>query len=226
MSYYIIELNKTDNNFNFDNIIIGRKIEGTDIAKYYIYYYDMEPKEIYLRLPRIRLIYNMDNYKYNQLKIPLYPNWDKLNNSIEFIKSFEQTIIECFKTKKINKELCSLISKKNNLNFIKASISENIKSTITDNNMKINGEIEIILKLSYIWTNETMIGLSSQLYQIKYHAPPENIDMFQDKKSNTIICNEVRISDTPIVGNKSQPIKMIPSVTDLMNAMKNLKKRE
>lgn len=225
MSYYIIDLNK-QTDFNFDNIIIGRKIEGADIGKYYIYYYDMEPKEIYLRLPRIRLIYNMDNYKYNQLKIPLYPNWDKLNNSIEFIKSFEQTIIECFKTKKINKELCSLISKKNNLNFIKASISENIKSTITDNNMKINGEIEIILKLSYIWTNETMIGLSSQLYQIKYHAPPENIDMFQDKKSNTIICNEVRISDVPIVGNKSQPIKMIPSVTDLMNAMKNLKKRE
>jgi len=225
MSYYIIDLNKTDD-FNFDNIIIGRKIEGADIAKYYIYYYDEEPKEIYLRLPRIRLIYNMDNYKYNQLKIPLYPNWDKLNDSIEFIKSFEQTIIECFKTKKINKELCSLISKKNNLNFIKASISENIKSTITDNNMKINGEIEIILKLSYIWTNETMIGLSSQLYQIKYHAPPENIDMFQDKKSNIITCNEVKISDTPIVGNKSQPLKMIPSVTDLMNAMKNLKKRE
>ena len=52
-------------NFNFDNIIIGRKIEGADIGKYYIYYYDMEPKEIYLRLPRIRLIYNMDNYKYS-----------------------------------------------------------------------------------------------------------------------------------------------------------------
>ena len=63
MSYYLIDLNNDDYNtkYNFDNIIIGKKISGGDceISKHYIYYKENnDVKEIYLKLPSFRLIYN------------------------------------------------------------------------------------------------------------------------------------------------------------------------
>ena len=96
MSYYLIDFTSKSNDFTFDNLIIGRKIKSDqDNAKYYIYYQNGQsdtPQEIYIRLPIIRLIYSLANHKFNQLSIPIYPNWEGTNKFIEFIKKLEQDI--------------------------------------------------------------------------------------------------------------------------------------
>jgi hypothetical protein len=202
MSYYLIDFGSSKVDFNFDNLIIGRKIKSdTDNSKYYIYYQNEPnetPKEIFIRLPKLRLIYNLANQKFNQLNIPIYPNWEQTNNFIKFIQKLELDINDCFSNKKINKEWVSIINKKNTLNFIKTSIYENYKITsdienknVSFDDFKLNGQIDVVIKLSYIWCKNNKIGLSSQLYQLKYFAPPDQLDInFIDpeepKKSITI----------------------------------------
>lgn len=188
MSYYLIDFGSPKIDFNFDNLIIGRKIKSDqDNSKYYIYYQKEQnetPKEIFIRLPRVRLIYNLANQKYNQLNIPIYPNWELTNNFINFIQKLEGDIDECFSNKKINKEWISIINKKNSLHFIKSSIYENYKITsdienkkVSLTDFKINGQIDVVIKLSYIWCKNNKLGLSSQLYQLKYFAPPDQLDI-------------------------------------------------
>ena len=243
MSYHLIDLTKEDTNFSFENVVIGRKIPSdTSSSKYYMYYnHNNIINEMYIRLPKLRLIYPMGNNKYQQIKVPIYPNWEVTNNFIEFIQNLEKDIMECFENKKIKKELSSLISKKNNFYFIKTNMNDNIKITSNTNNMitlndfKINGEIEMVLKVGYIWTNNNKIGLSSQLYQIKYYAPPEqlNIDFIDNIIIPIIITDKqsipVKINDSKVVSNieikkEVSPIKMVPSMKDLQNALKGLKK--
>ena len=123
MSYYLIDFGSSKIDFNFDNLIIGKKIKlDNNNSKYYIYYQpeNEEPKEIYIRLPRLRLIYNMSNSKFNQLSIPIYPNWEQTNKFVKFIQQLESDLESCFSNR--NKEWISIINKKNSLNFIKTSI--------------------------------------------------------------------------------------------------------
>ena len=170
MSYYLIDFGLSNINFNFDNLIIGRKIKSDqDNSKYYIYYqkeHNDTPKEIFIKLPRIRLIYNLANQKFNQLNIPIYPNWEQTNKFINFIQNLESNINDCFSNKRINKEWISIINKKNSLNFIKTNVYENYKITsdienkkITLNDFKINGQIDVVIKISYVWSKNNKIGL-------------------------------------------------------------------
>jgi len=263
MSFHLIDFS-TKFDWNFDNFIIGKKIKkDQDNGKYYIYYQpdpNETPKEIYLKLPKLRLIYNIGNYKYNQLSIPIYPNWEQTDIFINWIKTLEKNIEDCFLNKKIKKELTSIITKKNLLNFIKAKVSEiseqiKISSDIqTQSNLiklsdfKLNGQIEMVIKLSYIWSRSDKIGLSSELYQIKYYAPPNQLEIdFIDPivKQPTIQqnlinqLNQINKSIPPpppppllplpnIIPNKEiqlpPQIKVIPSVKDLQNAIKGLKR--
>jgi hypothetical protein len=261
MSYYLIDFSSKTNDFNFDNLIIGKKIKiDQDNAKYYIYYKDVQsdtPKEIYIRLPIIRLIYLMGNHKYNQISLPIYPNWDGTTKFINFIKKLEQDIEGCFNKKKINKEWSSLINKKNLLNLIKTNINNNIKitSNIENKNIKltdfkINGQIDMVIKLSYIWSNSKKIGLSSHVYQIKYLAPPEQLNInFIDqevpinplnlvisshslldfkKNQNNLLTTKSTVSEynSKISTELPSQIKLniIPTLSDLQNAIKSLKK--
>ena len=243
ISCHLIDFNNIQD-INFENIIIGRRIAtDNDSSKYYIYYQDIRlesslesPKEIYLRLPRLRLIYPLSNQKYSQVKIPIYPNWDVTNNFIEKIREFENNIFDCFQQKKINKDLSSLISKKNSLFYIKANLNDNVKlssnmpSKLTLNDLKINGQVEFVLKISYIWTNQNKLGLSSQIYQIKYNAPPEQLDFdFIDEHipKKPIILSPPNLPKIEINNTSNMPpqlgMKMIPSIKDLQNAIKSLK---
>ena len=251
MSYHLIDFSNKNPDFNFDNMIIGRKIanQSNESMKYYIYYNEPNseqnsPKELYIRLPKLRLIYGMGNNKYNMIKIPIYPNWDVTNNFIEFIKNLETMIEECFNNKKITKEFSSLISKKNNIFFIKTNLTDNVKITSQDipsldmNDFKINGMIEMVIKVSYVWVNGEKMGLSSQLHQIKYYPPPEQIqydfiDMKPQIQKSLIIKPQIIIepkvleeqssSAKFIQQNLPPQIKIIPSVGDLKNAIKSLK---
>ena len=99
---------------------------------------------------------------------------------IEYIKNMEEEILSGMAKKR---EISSLISKRNGLLFLKTRVSDNIKITsnlkenVNLNDFKLNGMIDVIIKINYIWTNETKIGFSCQLYQIKYYAPPEQLDI-------------------------------------------------
>ena len=63
MDYYLIDFNK-ENNYSFDNVIIGKKIHCStteNIFKYYIYYYEdlilkSSPKTIYIKIPRRKVL--------------------------------------------------------------------------------------------------------------------------------------------------------------------------
>ena len=252
MSYYLIDLSNKSPDFNFDDFIIGKKIRyDNERYRHYIYIQNEmseTPKEIYIRLPKIRLLYNIANNKFKQLSIPLYPNCELINNSIEFINKLESNIEECFTNKNLVRDFTSIISKKSLLNYIKMDLTDKIKITsniknqkITFNDFRINGEIEIVLKLSYIWGKLNKIGLSSQLYQIKYYAPPEqlNIDFLdfnkQEEISNPIIYNVPNIPAAPLLDlekfNKNQDIntnktfiKMVPTQKDLEQSIKKLRK--
>lgn len=256
MSYYLLDFTNKKNDFDFDNLVIGRKIKmDQDSCKYYIYYQTESsetPKEIYIRLPNLRLIYNLANHKFNQVNIPIYPNWDMTEYFVDFIQTFEANIQECYQNKNIKKEFVSLISKKNLLRFIKTNLNDKVKITsnldkeVTLNDFKINGQIDMVIKLSYIWCKGNKMGLSSQLYQIKYLAPPDQLDInfidTEEKKKPNIplppmpnfLLNSINMTSNI---NQYQPspqsqkielpqqigIRMVPSAKDLQKAIKGLK---
>jgi hypothetical protein len=238
MSYYLIDFGSSKIDFNFDNLIIGKKIKlDNNNSKYYIYYQpeNEEPKEIYIRLPRLRLIYNMSNSKFNQLNIPIYPNWEQTNKFVNFIQQLESDLESCFSNR--NKEWISIINKKNSLNFIKTSTYENFKITsdienknVSLNDFQINGQIDIVIKISNIWNKNDKIGLSSQLYQIKYLAPPEQLEInFIDPEKKKEIINTEEVLIKPVIKTEENikvlppQIKLVPNVKDLKLAINKLK---
>lgn len=250
MSFHIIDFTSDNRDFNFDNVIIGRKIKiNGNLSKYYVYYQgDNQPNpcEIYIKLPRLRLIYSLGNHKYDQIKVPIYPNWDATNEFISFIHKLEEDTKTCFSSRFPNLEFVSLISKKNAISFIKTNIYEKVKitsdinkSNVTLNDFKINGQIEMVIKISYIWNkDEIKFGFSSNLYQIKYYGPPEQLDVdFIDPESPKITdpmtSRKTHIPPPPPLPNITQNentimppqlgIKLVPSIKDLESAIKKLK---
>ena len=246
MSYYLIDLSNKTSDFNFDDFIIGKKIKfDSERYRHYVYIQNNileTPKEIYIRLPKLRLLYNMANNKFKQLSIPLYPNCELINNSIEFITKLESNIEECFTNKNLIKDFTSIISKKGLLNYIKMDLTDKIKITsnisqkVTFNDFRINGEIEMVIKISYIWGKQNKIGLSSQLYQIKYYAPPEqlNIDFIDTNTKQEIIPEIINIVPkaplldldkfNKIQDNEKKMVRMVPTLKDLELSIKKLKK--
>ena len=113
-NYQLVDITKEETIFN--HIVIGKKISTNDnMSKYYLYCQNEMsevPKEIYIRVPRLRLIYNMANQKYSTIKIPIYPNWETTDKFVDFIKNMEE---EIFNTLNKKNEMSSLISKKNGL---------------------------------------------------------------------------------------------------------------
>jgi hypothetical protein len=254
MSYYIVDLSQLDNTveFNYDHLIIGKKIKiDQNNSKYYIYYNVSHlQNEIYIKTPKIRLIYSLSNSKYSQLSIPIYPIWKLTTDFINWIIEFEKNINESFSNSK-KKEFISIITKKNNIFFLKGFLNDNTKITsnykknINLSDFVINAEIEIILKISYIWLNNVKYGLSSNIYQIKYYGSPEQLNIdFIDYDEKPIIDSPVlspisnndpnktdipKIIPPPPPAPPSLPIiqqsklSLIPSLKDLQLALKKLK---
>jgi len=200
MSYYIVDLSQLDNTveFNFDYLLIGKKIKIDQTnSKYYIYYNVSNlQNEIYIKTPKIRLIYNLANSKYSNLSIPIYPIWKLTTEFINWVVDFENNINESFSHSK-KKEFISIITKKNNLFFLKGFLNDNTKITsnykknISLSDFALNAEIEIVLKISCIWLNNVKYGLSSTIYQIKYYGSPEQLNI------DFIDYDEKYITDSP-----------------------------
>jgi hypothetical protein len=165
------------------------------------------------------------------MNIPIYPSWEITENMVEFIKTFENDILKCFKNKNIT--MSSLISRKNNIDFIKvtnnnAIITTDSKDNILLNNFKVNGMIEMVLRISYIWRKDNKIGLESELYQIKYYSNPKElcidfIDNKIKKETNLFSSNsEIKINkDIKQIENKTPLIKFTPPSILELSEMKN-----
>jgi hypothetical protein len=104
-------------------------------------------------------------------------------------------------------------------------------SPITLNDFKLNGMIDMVISLSYVWTNIDKIGLSSNLYQIKYNGLPEqlDIDMIDSNKRSTIqeIIPKKPVEHKQIINDiipQQIGLRLVPSVNDLRSALKGLKK--
>jgi len=180
MSYYLVDLDK-EINFDFDNLIIDSKIDlENNGSKYLLFYLDKnEPKELFVKLPKLRLTYDWKNFKYNQLKIRITPKYEKTNNMIDFFNDLESKIKSQKYFNKKSTEFISLIIKEK-CNYIKTFFQENktkISPKMKINDFKLNGEIEMVIRLNNVWKKENKVGLSSQLYQIKYYPPPEEINI-------------------------------------------------
>jgi hypothetical protein len=189
MSYFIIDIN-TD--FDINKIIIGTPITLNDeLVKVYIYYLDENiPKEIILKIPPLRLIYSYKNLKFNQIKLPIYPIWDNTTKFIKLVKKIEKYVrinVNCDKGIFVNS-----IEKSDKLTTLKMNITQNVKisspicTSIYD--LKINGEIETLCNISYVWIKKTSYGLSLSCCQIKYTPRIDEleIDFFDVKKPNII----------------------------------------
>jgi hypothetical protein len=219
---------------NFDNLIIGKQIKMNDnLTKIYLYWLDDKPKEIYFKLPSVRLVYNFKNLKYNQVKIPLYPIWDKTQMVINFLKKLEKIIQQKIK---INKQYSPILEKKDKLTTIKINLPTNIKITSKINDIKltdftINSEIEGIISIPWIWIRDDSWGLSLYGYQLKYIPRIEEYDVnFYDDikiiKEKDKIKEELQINvkSINIPPQINKPIfKISPSLlSDAMSKMKKI----
>lgn len=188
MSYFIIDINTE---FDINKIILGTQVTVNDeLTKVYIYYLDNDvPKEIFLKIPPLRLIYTYKHLKFNQIKLPIYPIWDGTSKFIKLLKKIEKHVrvsINCDKSVFVNS-----IEKTDNLTTLKMNVSQNVKisspiyTSLSD--LKINGEIETMCNISYVWIKKNSYGLSLGCYQIKYTPRIEelDIDFFDVKKQET-----------------------------------------
>ena len=83
MNYYLVDFDKESDDFNMENLIIDSKIElDTNNFKYLLYYHKDTARDIYLKLPKIKLIYDWSNLKYNQLKIRITPKYEKAKDIV------------------------------------------------------------------------------------------------------------------------------------------------
>ncbi len=207
MSYFIVDFEK-EKKYDFDDIVIDEKITISDDSSKYLIFYDKDnAKELYLKIPRVRLTFDWTIMKYNNLKLRLTPKYSKINNFINYVYDLEDYIINYKNIKKKNLEFVSILEKEKNIYYLKTFFNENkiIISSDTGNKIKFsdfknNGEIQLILKISGVWKKNNKYGLSTQIYQIKYYAPPEDhnldmIDINENTKENKIKREEKHISD-------------------------------
>lgn len=212
MGIFLIDCEKEIPNIEFDinNLLIDQKIEiGIGSYKYLLYYDKNNAKEIYIKTPKIRLIYDWNTLKYSQVKLRLTPKYNKINKFIDFIENLEEKIIQHKKfNKKKTMEFKSLLHHDNNITYLKAFCNEEkIKITsdmpnktykITD--FKANAEIQLILKINNIWQKNNSYGLACNIYQVKYYAPLEDHE-FDFFSNNICDINDNKI--TNIVNNTS-----------------------
>jgi hypothetical protein len=225
MSYFIIDF-ESDKKYNFDDIIIDDKlILNNESNKYLIFYDKNNAYELYLKIPRIRLTFDWNNMKYNNIKLRITPKYSKIDNFINFILELEDYIINYKNIKKKNLEFMSILEKERGIYYLKTFFNENKILITTDLNTKIkftdfknNGEIQIILKICGVWQKNNKYGLSTNIYQIKYYAPPEdhNKDMLEDNIpviENKIIIRENRINNNNNANNannsNNEPVKSL-----------------
>jgi hypothetical protein len=183
MSYYVLNIN---DEIDFNNIILGKEVKISDnISKIYLYWLDNKPKDLYIKMPPSRLIYNFKNLKFNQIKIPIYPLYSLNENLINFFKKLEKMIQQKIK---INKPYSSVLEKKDKITTLKVNIPTDVKikskvPNMTIETLKINCELEGVISIPWIWIKDDSWGLSLYGYQFKYTPKIDELDIsFYDEE--------------------------------------------
>jgi len=217
MSY---KLFNSEDTINFENIIIGTPVTINNVSKYYLYYLDEKPKEIYIKTPSIRLIYSYKNNKYNQIKLPIYPIWNKNKNFIKMIKTIEKFIK---KEININKIFISCLEKKENITTLKVDFINDSSLLHDIKNYKVNGEIEGKISIPYVWENNEKYGLTILIHQLNYisNIQINNISVYENEDTNEQ--SKVIIPDQINYKKIEKPCLMISS-NILKEALCKLKK--
>jgi hypothetical protein len=208
MSFFLYDFNAE---FNFDKLLLGKKINfNNNLFRYYLYYLDGIPKELYIKLPSIRIIYSYKNNKYNQIKLPIYPVYDQTSKFIQFIKQLKKKIKDLII---IDKPL-SILEKTDKINILKINVPIDFKikskEKIIIKDFKLNSELYGILSIPYIWENEKSFGLAICALELNYIQSSNEFDNhFIDNNLDTeIIINKTvkdNNLDTEIIINK--PVK-------------------
>ena len=202
MSYYLYNF---EEDFDYDKLIIGDKIKlENNSYRYYIYYLDKTPKDFYVKFPSIKLMYSYKNNKFNQVKIPMYPIYDKTEKFMIFFKKLKKKIKEFIST---TKKYSDSIEKKENLKLLKINLANDFKfinknEKLDIKELKTTSEIYGIINIPYIWENENSYGLSLNATKMFYFPKIEDddvhfIDIFENKKQeiknvdNHIVINEI-----------------------------------
>lgn len=167
MAFYIYNF---ESDFDFNKIIIGKKISsGINTNKYYIYYMDKIPKELFIKLPSLRLICSYKNNKFNQIKLPIYPSYDATKKFISFFKELKTKINSKIKIQ--NKIYNDCIDTKEKTLRINIPFDFKIKSDKGDfdiKDLKINSEIYGYISIPYLWENEDSYGITANLLKLNY----------------------------------------------------------
>lgn len=215
MSYYLYNF---EEEFDYDKLIIGDKIKlENNSFRYYIYYLDKVPKDFYVKLPSLKLIYSYKNNKYNQIKIPLYPIYDKTDQLVKFLKKLKKKIKETLNSDKIYSES---IEKKDNLKLLKINISNDFKvnyknEKIDIKELKTTSEIYGIINIPYIWENENSYGLSLNISKLVYIPKIEDdqVDFidFYDFNNKVSIKSDIKMESriSTIKEDIKKPVLMI-----------------
>jgi hypothetical protein len=186
MNYFVHNL---DTDFDYSKLIIGKKINiDENISRYYLYYLDKDkrPKDFYVKMPSIRLLYSYKNNKYNQIKLPLFPMYDETKKLITFLKKLKIYVEENIKS---NKKFNNYLEKKENLKLLKLHLANDLKiknknDNLSINDLSINSEIQGIINIPYIWENEINIGLTIIISKIYYYPKIESELLFIDDDYN------------------------------------------
>lgn len=206
MSYYLYDF---EEEFDYDKLIIGDKIKlENNSYRYYIYYLDKTPKDFYIKLPSVKLMYSYKNNKFNQIKIPLYPMYDKTKKFISFFKKLKKIIKQFNET---DKKYSESIEKKDNLKLLKININNDFKvihqnKKLDIKELKTTSEIYGIINIPYIWENENSYGLSLNVTKMVYI--PKIEDEFVDFTEKINYKQSIINNKPEIIKQNNQEIKI------------------
>lgn len=189
--------------YNFEdeikNIILSKKISYESSSRYFIYgesKNDDTLKNILIRIPPIRLLYNYSNQSFNQLNFPLNPTYSKTKKFNSLILTLENVLQELLN--KPNLEWISNFKKIKNIKNIKLNYFNNVKIISDDDKVfevkdfEAGSEVEIIVNLSHLWLKEKRVGISYDICQIKYKSLKNLIEnnYFEIKENKPKIIKE------------------------------------
>lgn len=212
-----------------DQIILGKKLQMDNSTKYPVYMETDIPDNLIIKTPPIRLIFSYTNQIYNNINLPLYPNYSKMKSFIKMIKEIEE------KMQTINKdemEWVSNIKKTKKLKSLKLNFPKNnelIKIISNDplvkniNNLQSGGMVQLIIYGSHLWKKNEgkRSGLNLEICQIKY----EGIQNILEK--NFFTPNKKVIRPPPLPKQetpRTEKKAFVPSQDMLLDQLSKLKK--
>lgn len=220
----------------FDNLILSKKISNETNGKYHIYYCDDygNIKNVILKIPPLRLLYNYSNQSFNQVNFPLNPPYSKTKTFNKLITILENKLQEQLNKPKL--EWITNLKKIKNFKNIKLNYFGKNKVKIISNDIGITdikdfefgAQVEIFVHISHLWLKENKVGISYDISHIKYMSLD---DMFKELDSEIDSFKKPTMKREERVVNrrntetieKKQSIGFMPSLEMLNNQKSKLK---